>query len=94
MGVYRSRNAFAGPLTAGRLRELPLPRTPLGRRGYRSDDVDALLHRLAYEIGERSRQLDLVREENRRLKQALHTWQVDCAATRQRGWDAVQIGQS
>lgn len=67
---------------------------PLGRRGYRSDDVNALLRRLAHEMGERSRQLDLVREENRRLKQALRAWQADCAATRQRGWDAVEIGQS
>ncbi|MFU8849921.1 hypothetical protein ACNAW0_02865 [Micromonospora sp. SL1-18] len=83
MAVYRSRNAFAGPLTAGRIRELALPRTPLGRRGYRPEDIDALLHRLAYEVGERTRRLDLVQEENHRLKQALRTWQAECAATRQ-----------
>ncbi len=64
---------------------MSLPRTPLGRRGYRPDDVDALLHRLAYEMGERSCQLDLVREENRRLKQALRTWRADRAVTRQGG---------
>lgn len=85
MGVYRSRNALTGPLTADRLSAVELPRTPLGRRGYRPDDVHALLHRLAYEVGERSRRLDLVREENRRLKQALRTWQAECAAIRQGG---------
>ncbi|MEU3456449.1 hypothetical protein ABZ671_23045 [Micromonospora sp. NPDC006766] len=82
MAVYRSRNALAGPLTPGRIRELPLPRTPLGRRGYRPGDVDALLHRLAYEVGERSRRLDLVQEENRRLKHALRTWQTRQASAR------------
>ncbi|MEU8261262.1 hypothetical protein AB0C02_11660 [Micromonospora sp. NPDC048999] len=76
MAVYRSRNALAGPLTPGRIRELPLPRTQLGRRGYRPEDVDALLHRLACEVGERARRLDLAQEENRRLKQALRTWQT------------------
>ncbi|MEE3917935.1 DivIVA domain-containing protein [Micromonospora sp. BRA006-A] len=51
MGVYRSRHALAGPLTADRLSAVELPRTSLGRRGYRTDDVDALLHRLVYELG-------------------------------------------
>lgn len=85
MGVYRSRNAFSGPLTADRLAGVELPRTPLGRRGYRPEDVHALLHRLAYEVGERNRRLDLVQDENRRLKQARRTWQAECAAKRQGG---------
>ncbi|SCL69081.1 DivIVA domain-containing protein [Micromonospora citrea] len=75
MAVYRSRNALAGPLTSSGVRELALPRTRLGRRGYRPEDVDALLHRLAHEVGERSRRLDLLEQENQRLKQALRTWQ-------------------
>ncbi|SCL16210.1 DivIVA domain-containing protein [Micromonospora nigra] len=82
MGVYHSRNALAGPLTPDRLAAVELHRTPLGRRGYRPDDVDALLHRLAYEIGERIRQRDQVWEENRRLKHALRTWQSEHATTR------------
>jgi DivIVA domain-containing protein len=81
MTVYRSRHALAGPFTADRIADL---RLPMARRGYRVEDVDALLHRITYELGERSRRLDLVREENRRLKQALRSWQADCAATRQR----------
>ncbi|SCG38131.1 hypothetical protein [Micromonospora halophytica] len=85
MGVYRSRSAPAGPLTPDRLTAVELPRTPLGRRGYRPEDVHALLHRLAYEVRERNRRLDLVQEENRRLKQALRTWQSQCAATRRGG---------
>ena len=63
MGVYRSRNALAGPLTADRLSAVELPRTSLGRRGYRTDDVDALLHRLVYELGERTRLLDDARDK-------------------------------
>lgn len=82
MAVYRSRNALSGPFTPVRLTGVELPRTPLGRRGYRPEDVHALLHRLAYEMGERTRRLDLVWEENRRLKQALRTWQAECASAR------------
>ncbi|PZG16110.1 hypothetical protein C1I95_18300 [Micromonospora craterilacus] len=82
MGVYHSHNALTGPLTPDRLAAVELPRTPLGRRGYRPDDVDALLHRLAYEVGERTRQREQVLEENRRLKHALRTWQSEHATTR------------
>ncbi|WFF06321.1 DivIVA domain-containing protein [Micromonospora sp. WMMD1076] len=77
MGVYRSRNALAGPLTADRLSAVELPRTSLGRRGYRTDDVDALLHRLVYELGERTRLLDDTRGENDRIKRALRAWQAE-----------------
>ncbi|MBL6275182.1 DivIVA domain-containing protein [Micromonospora fiedleri] len=75
MTVYRSRNALCGPLTPDGITELALPRTRLARRGYQVDEVDALLHRLAYELGERSRQLAEVRAENRRIKNALRSWQ-------------------
>ncbi|WP_422746802.1 DivIVA domain-containing protein [Micromonospora sp. WMMD1219] len=77
MGVYRSRNALAGPLTADRLSAVELPRTSLGRRGYRTDDVDALLHRLVHELGERTRLLDDARGENDRIKRALRAWQAE-----------------
>jgi DivIVA domain-containing protein len=89
MGVYHSRNALTGPLTPDRLTAVELPRTPPGRRGYRPEDVDALLHRLAYEMGERTRQRDQIREENRRLRHALRTWQSECAARRQRDCSEV-----
>ncbi|MEU1585554.1 DivIVA domain-containing protein [Micromonospora sp. NPDC005710] len=49
MAVYRSRNALAGPLTPTGLRDVALTRTRLGQRGYRPDDVHALLDRLAFE---------------------------------------------
>ncbi|MEU8260441.1 DivIVA domain-containing protein [Micromonospora sp. NPDC048999] len=75
MTVYRSHNALRGPLTPDGIAALTLPATRLGRRGYQVDDVDALLHRLAYELNERSRQLANVRAENRRIKDALHSWQ-------------------
>ncbi|WP_431875225.1 DivIVA domain-containing protein [Micromonospora marina] len=77
MGVYRSRNVLAGPLTADRLGAVELPRTSLGRRGYRTDDVDALLHRLVYELGERTRLLDDALGENDRIKRALRAWQAE-----------------
>ncbi|TYB36475.1 DivIVA domain-containing protein [Micromonospora sp. AP08] len=77
MATYRSRNALVGPLTADRLSAIELPRTSLGRRGYRPDDVDALLHRLVYEMGERTRLLDHALDENDRIKRALRTWQAD-----------------
>ena len=82
MTVYRSRNALRGPLTPDGITALALPRTRPGRRGYQVDDVDVLLHRLAYELGERSRQLAEVRAENRRIKNALRSWQSTETARR------------
>lgn len=82
MTVYRSRNALRGPLTPDRITALPLPLTRLGRRGYRVDEVDALLHRLAYELRERTNQLTEVRAENWRIKNALRSWQSAEAARR------------
>lgn len=76
MAVYRSRHALPGPLTPDRVLDVTLPRTPFGRRGYRVDEVDALLYRLAHELRDRSRQLDLTRDENHRIKEALRTWQT------------------
>ncbi|MEV6515473.1 hypothetical protein AB0M37_06750 [Micromonospora chalcea] len=79
MAVYRSRNALAGPLTPGRIEAIELPLSPRLRRGYRVEDVDAVLHRFAYELAERSRQLRLADAENRRIKTALRNWQSECA---------------
>ncbi|MGB2567652.1 DivIVA domain-containing protein [Micromonospora citrea] len=83
MAVYRSRHALAGPLTPDRLTAVTLPRTPLGRRGYRPADVDALLHRLAHELRERTRERDRAYAENQRIKDALRTWQSARTAVRQ-----------
>ncbi|SCL28703.1 DivIVA domain-containing protein [Micromonospora nigra] len=87
MAVYRSRHALSGhaltgpflngPLTPDRIAAVELPRTRLGRRGYEPDAVHALLERLAHELQHRARQLDLVRDENRRVKHALRTWQSE-----------------
>ncbi|MFR9780284.1 DivIVA domain-containing protein [Micromonospora sp. MS34] len=82
MTVYRSRHALRGPLTPDRIAAL---RLPTGRRGYRVDDVDALLHRLAYELRERARERDEARAENRRIKDALRRWQSAEAARRSAG---------
>ncbi|MER7417745.1 DivIVA domain-containing protein [Micromonospora peucetia] len=90
MATYRSRHALAGPFTSGSIRELKLPRTRLGRRGYRPEDVDALLHRLTYELRQRSRRLDLAEQENERLKQALRTWQTRSGVGSGPGHDAGQ----
>ncbi|SBT54923.1 DivIVA domain-containing protein [Micromonospora narathiwatensis] len=79
MTVYRSRNALRGPFTPDRIAALSLPVT---RRGYRIDEVDALLHRLAFELGERTRQLTEVCAENRQIKDALRSWQSAEAARR------------
>lgn len=57
-------------------------RLPTARRGYRVEDVDALLHRLAYELRERVRERDEARAENRRIKDALRRWQSAEAARR------------
>ncbi|MEV0805327.1 hypothetical protein [Micromonospora sp. NPDC050200] len=75
MAVYRSRNALAGPLTPDSLATVTLPRTPPGRRGYRPGDVDALVHRLAYELHDRIRERDQALAENQRIKNALRAWQ-------------------
>ncbi|MEU9504805.1 DivIVA domain-containing protein [Micromonospora sp. NPDC048170] len=82
MAVYRSRHSQPGPLTPDRVLGVALPRTPLGRRGYRVDEVDALLYRLVHELRDRSRQLDLTRAENHRIKEALRTWQARQAEER------------
>ncbi|MER5332908.1 DivIVA domain-containing protein [Micromonospora sp. NPDC002717] len=76
MAVYRSRHAPPGPLTPDRILGVALQRTSFCRRGYRVDEVDALLHRLAHELRDRTRQLDLSRAENQRIKEALRTWQT------------------
>lgn len=70
--VYRSRHALRGPLTPDRIAALRLPTT---RRGYRTEDVDALLDRLVYELSERARERDEARTECRRIKDALRSWQ-------------------
>ncbi|HWI79111.1 MAG TPA: hypothetical protein VNS31_07930, partial [Ramlibacter sp.] len=57
MTVYRSCNVLRGPLPPDWIIAMPLPLTRRGRRGYRVDDVDALLHRLAHELRERTSQL-------------------------------------
>ncbi|QLQ39501.1 DivIVA domain-containing protein [Micromonospora robiginosa] len=77
MAVYRSSHALVGPLTPGRVEAVELPLTSRLRRGYRTEDVDALLHRLAYELAERSRRLGMVSAENRRIKTALRNWQSE-----------------
>ncbi|SCF34644.1 hypothetical protein GA0074695_5870 [Micromonospora viridifaciens] len=86
MTVYRSRNALRGPLTPARIVAVPLALTRRGRRGYQVDDVDALLHRLAYELRERSRERDEARAESRRIKHALRSWQSAEAARRLGYW--------
>ncbi|MET8372563.1 hypothetical protein [Micromonospora profundi] len=83
MGVYRSRHTLTGRLTSDRIAALDLPRTRLGRRGYEPEHVHALLHRLAHELDEQGRQLDLVEAENHRIKDALHAWQTHQARIRQ-----------
>ncbi|WCN82525.1 DivIVA domain-containing protein [Micromonospora sp. LH3U1] len=80
MTVYRSRNALAGPFTPSSVHDVALPRTRLGQRGYQPDDVHALLDRLAFELGERSRQLHQAHAENDRIKNALRAWQTDRVA--------------
>ncbi|MCW3839154.1 DivIVA domain-containing protein [Micromonospora yasonensis] len=79
MTVYRSRHALRGPLTPDRIAALRLPTT---RRGYRPEDVDALLHRLAFELHRRTEERDEARDENRRIKRALRSWQSAEAARR------------
>ncbi|MFC4145759.1 DivIVA domain-containing protein [Micromonospora mangrovi] len=79
MTVHRSRHALAGPLTPDRIAAL---RLPVARRGYRVEDVDALLHRLTFELAERTRQLVDQRAETRRISGALRRWQSEQARAR------------
>lgn len=76
MTVYRSRHALRGPLTPDRIAAL---RLPTARRGYRTEDVDALLHRLAFELHRRIRERDEAYAETQRVKDALRAWQADRA---------------
>ncbi|MFI2649681.1 DivIVA domain-containing protein [Micromonospora fulviviridis] len=77
MTVYRSRHVLRGPLTPDRIAAVSLPLTRRGRRGYRVDEVDALLHRLAFELQRRTRERDETRAENQRIKGALRAWQAE-----------------
>ncbi|MEU8260530.1 DivIVA domain-containing protein [Micromonospora sp. NPDC048999] len=79
MTVYRSHNALRGPLTPDGIAALTLPATRLGRRGYQTDDVDALLHRLAFELHRRTEERDKARAESQRIKNALRAWQSERA---------------
>ncbi|MFJ6149336.1 hypothetical protein [Micromonospora profundi] len=83
MAVYRSQHALTWPLTPDRIEAVALPRARLGRRGYEAEHVHALLHRLAHELHQQRRQLDLAQAENRRIKDALHAWQTQQARIRQ-----------
>ncbi|WP_406077233.1 DivIVA domain-containing protein [Micromonospora sp. NBC_00858] len=96
MAVYRSRHTLTGPLTPDRIAAVALPRTRLGRRGYEPDHVHALLYRLAQELHERGRQLDLAQAENHRIKHALHTWQTQQAGSQEswRGRLGVDSGRN
>ncbi|MET8909183.1 hypothetical protein [Micromonospora sp. NPDC004551] len=77
MSVYRSRHALRGPLTQDRIAALALPLTRRWWRGYQVDEVDALLHRLAFELQRRTRERDEMRAENQRIKGALRAWQSE-----------------
>ncbi|MGW5667452.1 DivIVA domain-containing protein [Micromonospora sp. NPDC003776] len=77
MTVYRSRHAPRGPLTPDRIAALVLPLTGRWRRGYQVDEVNALLHRLAFELQRRTRERDEMRAENQRIKGALRAWQAE-----------------
>jgi cell division septum initiation protein DivIVA len=57
-----------------------LGRTAWGRRGFREDEVHALLDRLAGEVASWSREVDLLLRENDRIKDALRTWQSEHAS--------------
>ncbi|WP_204335621.1 MULTISPECIES: hypothetical protein [Micromonospora] len=77
MTVYRSRHALRGPFTPDRIAGLALPLTRRWRRGYQVDEVDALLHRLVFELQRRTRERDEMRAENQRIKGALRAWQAE-----------------
>lgn len=78
MATYRSSSARA--MTPAQIRSAVFGRTPLGRCGYREDEVHALLDRLAFEVAAWSRQADLLLRENDRIKDALRAWQTEQAA--------------
>lgn len=82
MGTYRSRNSVTCPLTPDEIRALVIARTRVGRRGYRPDQVDGILARVAEETAQRCRQLDQLYAENERIKNALRTWQSRQAMAR------------
>ncbi|MFG3582228.1 DivIVA domain-containing protein [Micromonospora chersina] len=79
MTVYRSRHALAGPLTPNRIAAL---RIPTARKGYRPEEVDALLHRLAFELQRRTQERDEARQEGQRIRDALRSWQWEVAQER------------
>ncbi len=76
MATYRSRSRGTGRLNPEQIRTaaLAFEWTTFGRRGYRPDDVHALLDRLAAEVITWTRQVDILQAENDRLKHALRTW--------------------
>ncbi|TDB75843.1 DivIVA domain-containing protein [Micromonospora sp. KC723] len=79
MGMYRSRNALTERLTPEQIASVRLPLAAWYQRGYRREEVDALLHRLAYELDVRERGLEEARAETQRIKRALRNWQSERA---------------
>ncbi|WBC16710.1 hypothetical protein O7600_07680 [Micromonospora sp. WMMA1998] len=58
---------------------MQLPLAPWYQRGYRRDEVDALLRRFAYELRQRERELEAAWAESQRIKRALRLWQSERA---------------
>lgn len=64
----------ATPLSPDQIRNIELPRTTLGRRGYSETEVDTLLRRLATEVESWVSENTGLRVENERLKNAWREW--------------------
>ncbi|MBI1758193.1 MAG: DivIVA domain-containing protein [Actinobacteria bacterium] len=62
------------PLSPDQIRNVNLPRTTLGRRGYSEPEVDLLLRRLATEVEGWIAENTGLRVENERLKTAWRDW--------------------
>jgi DivIVA domain-containing protein len=65
------------PMSAEEIRAVVLPRTAVGRRGYRDEDVHELLTQLAADAEHWSADNARLLGENERLKEALRSWQSE-----------------
>jgi DivIVA domain-containing protein len=64
-------------LTPEQIRTSTFTRSPLGRRGFNEDEVNAFTHRLAEELAARDAEVVRLIDENHRLKQAMRDWQSE-----------------
>jgi DivIVA domain-containing protein len=79
------------PMSADRIREHRFRDTPIGRRGYRPDEVDAFLNRIAGEVQQWTTAYADAHTENNRLRDYYREHPIDAVSIRDRALSTEAI---